>query len=488
MIEWARTVRNAGLLMGQRGLHVVAGLFLVTLLPRMMGPETYGRYALITSISTWFGLIGGLGAVPVMSRFVPDIVARGDHEGLRRLVGHLLVFRLATGVLAAVLYFAFTSLWLTQVDRLGLLFVAASLWIGTGGNVLFALFLGLNDSARWGIGELLRRCVSAVLLVVGFRLGGLRGACLGLLATEIVVLGAGAWWARAYLTRSALRLNRRYLAPFLRFGALFFAGSVLLTLGERTGEAMVRLAGGDYRQVGYYGLANAAYLLGAHAFRQCATAFAPWLRTLRERGEVATMQRVIERLATWLAIAGMLAVLGVVVLGDHLLPLVLGAAYRPVAGYLLPLALALVTGALNSVGRVLALVHDRPGVALHAAVLQSVSFWVVGVPLVAWAGGLGGCHAVLVASALAGGYLTWRTRADVPYSLYGWVAAIGLGGGLLLLTPLRGSSWPASAVLYAGLVAGYGALLWGTRVVGAQDLVALRAALRPGRPGLEPAA
>jgi hypothetical protein len=41
------TVRNAGFLVLQRGFHVLVGLLFAILIPRVMGPAAFGRFALL---------------------------------------------------------------------------------------------------------------------------------------------------------------------------------------------------------------------------------------------------------------------------------------------------------------------------------------------------------------------------------------------------------------------------------------------------------
>src|SRR5687768_6821877 len=57
--EARATIRGVGLLAVQRGFHVVAGVIFAMFVPRLMGPDTFGRYALVTSVSLWFALMTG---------------------------------------------------------------------------------------------------------------------------------------------------------------------------------------------------------------------------------------------------------------------------------------------------------------------------------------------------------------------------------------------------------------------------------------------
>jgi O-antigen/teichoic acid export membrane protein len=480
--EARATVRGVGLLALQRGFHVVAGVIFALFVPRLMGPDTFGRYALVTSVSLWFALITGMGAVSAMSRFVPQFVASGDHAGLEKLVSNLLVLRLVNGLLAATAYFLLTAFWLRELDPLVLAFVAGSVLLRTGANLFFGLFLGLNKPARWGAGELLRRWLSLFFVAAGFFLAELRGACLGLLLTEAVIFTIGLWWARAYIRRGELRPDRRHLAPFLRFSLFFFAGNLLLTFTHRSGETLVRVVSGDYAQVGFYGVAYGVYHAAAHALWQFTLAFAPVLTTTSLSGPAGaeTARRQIELLLKWMTIGGVLAVFGVLLVGDDLLPLVFGPEFRSVAANLVPLTLSLLTAALGNVGRVLSLVRDRPGIALHSAAIQLAAFWGLGVPLVQWGGSFGACAAVLVASAVHAAYLTRRMSAESDYSARIWAVVVLLGAPFLLLLWAR-SSWVVNVALYGVFAAGYGGILMLLRVVTLSELASLWRILRERR-------
>jgi O-antigen/teichoic acid export membrane protein len=337
------------------------------------------------------------------------------------------------------------------------------------------------------MGDVLRRWLSLIFLLTGFHLGGLRGACLGLLLTELAVWSVGLWWGRSYLSRSEWWPDRRYLTPFLKFSLFFFASNLLLVLCQRSGEALVRLFSGDYVQVAYYGLACSVYLIAAHGIWQLVLSFVPLLTVLLERKETEALKQWIERLLKWLAIGGVLAVFSVLLLGDDLVPLVLGAGYQPVAAHLFPLTLALLTVALSSMGRLLALLYDRPGVALKAAAIQLTTFWGVGPILVARGGSLAGCVSVLAASALYAGYYTWQMRKELPYSLRAWIWAIVIGGLFVPLIWLR-SSWPVNIALYGAFVVGYGSLLLRLRIIRLDEFAALRKVLQPGPVAHEQAA
>ena len=471
------TVRHAGWLAVQRGGLVVGGFLYAVLVPRLLGPADYGRLALVTTLAAWFVLLSALGLLQAIGRYAPQFVLQGDTEGLRWFFGRLLAVRLVSGALAAGLFLLFTLLWLRDLDPLLLALVAGVVFVQAAGNLFYAFFLGLNRAARWGAGEIVGQWVSLALLPPGFLLGGLRGAGLALLLTELVVLGLGLWWVRPYLAWSHVRLDLRRLAPYLRFGLVFFGSNLLTATFHRSGEALVRAVAGDYAQVGYFGLAQNVYLTAALAVPQFTLAFAPLLTALRTQGQVEAMRRWIERLLAWLAVGGVLVAFSALLVGDDLVPLVFGPAYRPVAANLVPLTLALLPLALSSVANLLALIHDRPGLALQSAGVLLVAFWALGLPLVAAWGSLGGCLAALGASTLYAGAFTWRVRRVTRYSLRPWALAILPGVPFLPLVVLR-SSGPVNLALYGAFVIGYGGLLLWRQVITIDELIAVWQAMR----------
>jgi len=479
--DFRHTLRNVGLLMTQRAFHVAGATLFAVIVPRLMGPTLFGRYTLLISVSMWFALLSGLGAVSMMTRSIPRFIAANDGEGLRRLATSLVVLRAATGAVTAVGYFLVATFVLGEPDLVAAAFVAGAVFSRTVGSLGFALFLGLNQAARWGMGELLRRWTTLVLVPIGFAMDGLRGACLGLLGSEAFVLACGIWWARPYLNWSSLDLSRRYLSPFLKMGTFFAAGNLLMALTQRSGETLVRFSTNSYAEVGFFGAAYAIYLTVAHALWQLVVSFAPFLIVLLERGQRDAIVGWLERLLKYLVAVAVLCLAGAIFVSQDLVPLVLGAPYRPVATNVLPLTVTLLTLSVGSVGRLLALTLDRPGIIVRAAGIELAAFWAIGLPLASRAGSLGACVAALPASALYAWYITARVRPELPYSLGAAGRAVLSSLVFLPLVFLR-SSWPVNTLLFALGAAAYVGVLLRSRVITLDEIAEIKRVLRSYRP------
>jgi O-antigen/teichoic acid export membrane protein len=473
-------LRNAGLLLVQRAGLVVAGLGFAAVIPRLLGPDVYGRYALVAALAVVFAACSTLGVNEIVGRHGAVLVAGRDQAGLRRLFGSLLALRLGSGLLAAVAFALLTIPWLRDLDRVALAaaalaVVARGIWLA-----LFALFLGLNQAARWGAGELINRWAVLVLVPLGALATGFRGACVGLLLSEVIVLAAGLWWTRPFL--SLRRPDRAYLTPYLRFGLAFFGSNLLGIAFQGSGEALVRGITGDYAQVSYFGVANGAFLTGVAAIQQLSLAFVAALVMLRQEGKAAMVDDAARRLVTWLTTGSVAVVLAAVLVAPDLIPAVVGRAYRPVAANLIPMTLTLVVQSLASGAGVILLAHDRGRAVLGGSALRLAAFWTLG-PLLIWSqGSLGACTAVLVATALQAAYLGWRVRGQMPRALRAWIVTVALGAPFVGLVWLRSGAW-TNAGLWLAASAAYLAALAVARVITREELAAMWSALGLSRPG-----
>jgi len=484
------TVRNAGLLVILRVLAVASGFIYAALVPRAMGPQVYGQFALITGLSVWFEVASGLGITQVISRETASFVLRDDRRGLQGLFGSLLTLRLAAGTVATLGFFLLTRLWLQDIDTLTLSAVALTVVVQGVGATLYAFFLGLNRAARWGANDVLSRMIPLFFLLPGYFLGGLTGACLGLLVGEVVVVGIAAIWARPYLSWQGLRTHWDGLRPYLRFALGFYVGSMLTSLFQRSGEPLIRIFHGDYAEVAFFGIAYSGYSVTEALIPQLTLSFAPFLTSLLARDERERVSRWAGRLLQWIGIVGVLAVGGAFLIADDVVSVVFGPEFAAVGIALVPLALTLLPQALGAVSRLMAVVFDRPGEAARASLLRLVLLWAAGPVLAARLGGLGASLAVLAAVTGYAAYFGWRMRRVVNFPLSRWLLTLVPGLLFLPLVPLRGAA-ALNFALFAVFAAAYLGVLFAFRLVSRAEvdsaLQVLRLRRRPAEaPPFEP--
>jgi O-antigen/teichoic acid export membrane protein len=478
-VETRRAVRNASLLVTQRGLDVVRALAFAALVPRLLGVEDFGRFALLLSVSHWFALMSGLGSTQLMGRFVPVMVLRDQPQEARLLLGNLLAVRIVSGTAAAATFLVLAVVWLDDLPLALVGLVAASVALRSVANVPFAFFLGLNEAARWGAGELTRSWASLVLVGGGAAALGLRGACVGALLAEVCVAALGAYWVRPHLSLAGLRIDRAFLAPHLRYNLLFFASNLLFALSQRGGEALVRTAGLSYAEVGYFGIAASAFAAATQGAWRLLMAFLPIVARQRAQGNREAMTECASRLLQVVTACGAVACSGAIVLGPDLVPLLVGRSFRPAAALLPPMAVAALFHAAGSVGRMMALALDLPRLALAAALVQTAVLVGFGLPLAERFGVTGVALAVMGASVVHAVVFLAGVRRLTALSLGPALRVAAIAGCVLALAAVPVGGLAARWGLFVALVVGFAAALAAARLVTAEDLSALWRSMRP---------
>lgn len=474
MTDDARTtVRNAVLVLLQRGLQSAGGLAFAVLVPRVMGSDDFGRFALATSVAFWLSVISGLGFTNVTTRYVPALVARGDSAGLSRLLGNLLTLRVASGIAAATVFLGLGLVWWRDLDAVALLLFGLAIWGQGVSGYLFSVFLGMNRAGKWAMSDTLRRWLLLIFVPPGFMWAGFRGAAAAVALTELVVVVVGLRLGPLPLARADLRPDREFLAPYIRFGLAFLAIHVLYVAFLGSGELLVRAFSGAYAEVGFFNLAHGIYLVPAALLPQFMLAFAPQLSRLLESGGAAELGRWTQRLARVLAASAMLGVLAAWCLAGPYVPLVFGRAFAPVAPNLAALAVAFLALTLGSVPSLLTLVHEQPRPSVTAAILRLALFWLLAPPLIALWGSFGAAAAVLGTVTVHTLYLVWRTRRLSGGALAAWATPVALGLPLLLLTLGLRRGTPADLALFVATTVVYVLALVAFRVITPPELRAL---------------
>jgi O-antigen/teichoic acid export membrane protein len=448
------TVRNVGFLLIQRGGIFISIIAFAAVMPRLMGPQIYGQFSLLTSLALWISNGSALGITPIMGRYVPEFLIRDERKELLKFVGQLAATRLFLGSLGAALYFTIIKLWLQELDWIIFVFMAASVFFSIISFYVYALFLGLNQASNWVMNETLKCWGSLVLVLVGVLIWGLKGACLGLALTELLVLGVGLILGKAYLGKSFSWPDLSYLAPFLRFGVLFFAADIIMSSLQYGGASLIKVIAQDYTEISFFGLAYQGYSMTVVFFNQFALAFAPFLAGLLARQETSAFEYWVEQLLKWLLVSGILVVFVTLFLADSLIPLLIGEAFRPVALNLTIITLSLLIQGVASVGSALTIVKERPRMNLVASALRLLGFLLGGVVLISWRGSLGASLAVIVGAGLQVAYYMLRWHEMVPVSWRSWLLSLGLGVVFMPLISLK-STWSVNLCLVALAVAGY---------------------------------
>lgn len=477
--ETRQTIRHAGGVALLRILEIASGVLAISLVPRVMGPVVYGQFSLIHTLSLSFSLLSGAGAAALMTHYVPQFTARGDHEGLRKLASGLFALRMLGGTAGALTYFALARFWLSEVSALALALMAASVAVHTLANLPFTVLLGMNRAAAWSLAHTLRRGLMAPSAFAGYLAGGLPGACGGLLAIELLVLSIGLWWGRPFLSWPEMRIDREYLHPYLRFSAAFFTGGVFVMLCDRSGGPLVHwLSGGRFQEAGFFVLAYSAYLTATQALRQILNALGPLFSSLRLRGETEALKKWCERVLTAAALLCIPVAAANYCFIEPAVRLAAGPGYESAAPLLELLGLGGILVVPAGLARVLGMVYNQPRVFIAAASLQLIAFLALSLILFPLAGNRGVALAVVASTGLCSAYATWAIRGSLDYSLRSWLRIVAIG---LIWSPLLWVLPAGSGIRCIAFNAAFVATVFLVRILRWEDLSSVWRILREAR-------
>lgn len=474
-------IRNVSVLVFLRGLILAGGVATALLIPRTLGPAIYGRYDLVTMLTFWFSMLGGLGMGQVLSRQTPQLLHEGATDKLRALVGSLLALRVLTSVVVAMLYLLVTRLWLRDLSWAILIPLSLAVFLRGPASYCYSIFLGQGRIARWAVPEVIRQWGSVVFALPCFLFAGLRGAVIGFLLAETTIFLVALTGLRQSIPFSKLRVDRRVLRDSLAIGLAFYSTDLVGSGIERSGAVLLRIVTHDYAQVGLFGVSQQIFMSAVLSTSQLTSSFVPLITVLRTSGEGDELRLWLGRMVKWLAVAGTLAFLASLVLGKDVVPMVLGRAYASVAPNLIVFTAALLFLPLTSVCSVVALTHDRPSLLLKSALLRLVCLWGAGVPLVARWGSLGACVAYLVSMIAQAAYLGWVNRQVMGTAIRRWVLVVSAGLALAPVALLR-ASLPVNLLCYLAVVGVYLGVLHRFGAISLRELRAVLAGLGLAKP------
>ncbi|HXE80320.1 MAG TPA: hypothetical protein VNK41_06195 [Vicinamibacterales bacterium] len=471
--EAQRTIRNAGFVAASRVLHVAGATLFAILVPRLMGPASFGRYALLTSLSEWFAQLSNMGVISVLTRVVPELIASGREAESTRLFTNIFALRIVTATAAAAVYAIVAFVWLGEPDTIAAVLVGLALLCRILASICFALFLGRSQTLRWMAGDLLQRWLVLALVVAGGAAGGLRGACAGYFIATLLVLAVAMTGARRSIDWRVLDPSLRYLRPYLRLGLSFAVSQVLHNVANRSGALIVRVATGNYLQVGFLGAAAAMYQMGGMTVWQVAGSLTPFFVGRFHSGERKAVAGWLSRLLTLMVMGAVLVNFSVLFTGADLIPRLLGSAFAPVVTSLAPLAVALIPFSFAAIGRIVALLVDRPGVAALASAAELAVAWAAGPAMASWLGAPGAAAGMLIGVCAWAFVMWWPLRRALEVPFLPAFKALGLGAAFVPVAPLRGG-FATNLLLLLASGAAYILLAVRLHIVSPRDIETLR--------------
>ena len=448
--------RNLSLISINKVIQLMGGALWALIIPRWMGPEAYGQFALATAISLLLWWAGDFGGLEVFGRHLPTLREKNPEEA-RQLFAQTFLLRVLVAVLLIPLMLVVGPLIAPWLRGWPSFLIAASAGLHIISWTSYHTLYAQNEMGKWSVEISWRLTVQLplILLVASY---GLVAQMAAYMFTEIIFLAIAVWWTRAWFSEADFRPNLRFLRPYMRMGVGFWATNVGIILLFRTGTILVQILTGDSVQVSYYDLALVVFFLIFTIVDQLTRAFLPTVSEFEDEGQKQRLGNWLQVVTSWGTALAMLAVVGVQYTADWIMPFILGSDYAASAPVLRIMLLALPALVLVGVGTVATAVRQSARAKIIAIAIGIVIFWGgsailaprLGATGAAWALSLG-----LITYALA---LFAQVREDLQFRWGALIAIIALALPLLALTPLLTSNillalavFAAVSLLYLGV-------------------------------------
>lgn len=408
-------------ILGKAAEAVTLGL-LATVVPRLLGPTDYGRFAVALTVVAIGSVAMTLGGATVLARYVPAAAPAGRAALARALTLRLARNRAVAFAVLAVLAAAAVAWDPGRFDPVHTVLVLVALGLNVAATLALQAGLGLGRAAVWSARYPVQNAVLIVAVLVLYHTHQVPGAVAAIVVAGLAAAGLGLL-AAAPLWRAGSPPGV-FPDGVLRFGLLQAVSGALIQLAQRGGVLVVAWLAGSGRQTGYAALAVGVALALTYAVAQVFTVALPTLAA----GEPGAAESTLRRLTGLLLAVTVPAMALVVLLREAWLPLVFGTDYAGAAAAFGPALAMVVLAPVSALGLQVAALRLRPEVTLRAG-LAGVAVFVPAAVLAvpAW-GAAGAAFATLAGAAASALIPAWMLPGAVGRRL----TAVSLAAATLI--------------------------------------------------------
>lgn len=377
--------KGSGIIFGGNVIGKFAGFALNVVLARLLGPASYGLYALTITVLVFGQRISQLGLTNGLVRFVAADKAKGSIARLKGTIissfslGGLSSLVIAVGIAFAAPFIA-KQLFRTAQLTTPLRFAAVALPFYALFSLTSSALRGFQQMKNFAAVNITRNLVNlafiGALVALGF---GVVGAVMGFALASLFALLCGLWFLwRVFPDREYSVEPKWRIGSLLRFSLPMYLAGFSYLLLTRTDLMMLGYFAPS-ADVGAYRSAVALTQLVVFGLAAINTAFAPMISDLYHRRELEKLNRIYKTTARWIALLSLIVALPLIFFPREILG-IYGQGFLKAASPLVALAiLQLVNAGVGSVGFMLQMSDHQDfvlGNNLFTALLNlGLNFW-----------------------------------------------------------------------------------------------------------------
>lgn len=305
-------LRNLSTVSLHKFAQIVGQVVAVFTIPRLLGVDDHGRFQFVLAYAYLAQILGDLGTLEVMSRFVPAMAEREAY----RLYNRTLAFKTTIGLLCGLIATSLVLLLSSWMRPDWALLIGLGTLLHIVGWVPFQFLLGWNRVGLWMVEQSWRQWVLVLLLWLLYPWLGLGGTIWAWVLMEATFLGLGLWWAREYWQPGEFSLEWRYMWPYVRFGLGFALANMISAVLYRSAPVLLEIMTGQSAEAGYISLATGLFLMSYLLLTQFSQSITPLLSQLYARQQTAQIQKWIKNFVDYSWLLGWLLAIAVWLTAD----------------------------------------------------------------------------------------------------------------------------------------------------------------------------
>lgn len=389
------TARNLSRVIFLRALQYPLLILFVLIVPKMMGPEIYGKYAFFASIFAILGASTRLGTEETFGRFIPEFTLKQDKLKINKLLHHILFLRATILIILGLSLLSIFSIFLKWEDiKLYLIIVIATLVLGIEGT-LYNLLYGLNYITKFTMRDLIRKIFNLLFIIVMFKYFDLFGAVLALLISEFIVLIIALYWTNDYLDFINFKLDIAFLRQYLKFGSQFYITSLILIFLQYLGNPLIQFLSKNTSEVAFYDLANQIYLTLSSFMFFIFSAMIPIFSTLLVKNREDKIIKWSSLILKYTGIISIIIFSSILLIGYDLIIIIFGDEYIKVYDNLVILLIGLFAYLISLIGIVYSIIYKQPKKYLIAIIISFITYLMVSLLLIPEYASIGSSTAIL---------------------------------------------------------------------------------------------
>lgn len=384
MIEEAYiTARNLFSLVVLRILQYPLMALFIMIVPRIMGPEMYGKFAFFSSILVILGTLTRLGTIEIQGRFVPELKLNQEKSIINKLTINILILRtiilIIIGIIILSLLYFFPLL--TEDLKLYLIIIIATFFFGIEGT-LFNLLYGVNDIVKFTARDMIRKFFNLLLVIIFFKYFNLLGAVLALLISEFFLLAFAIYWTREYFNFKDLKLDLIFMKPYLKFGFMYYISSVIIIVLQYSGNPLIQIISKNPAEVAFFDLANQIYFIISNFMLFIFSSMIPVFTTLLLKKREDKILKWSSLILKYAGIINIIVFGLIILIGRDMVILTIGDEYEKVSSNISILAIGLFAFSISQMGMVYSIIFKKPDSYLKAITMSLIVYFILSLILI----------------------------------------------------------------------------------------------------------